>query len=175
VHDRTDAELVAACRKGEIEAYSALVRRHSRQVFAICLGMTGRISDSEDLAQEILVKGFQEIGGLRDGKRFAAWIAQIARNRCYDFLRVQGRRRDLLQREATRAADEVEPEEPDHTELHIALERLPEEYRLPLMLYYFDGQSAESVARALEMSPAGAYTRLSRARRELRRLLEEGA
>jgi len=137
--------------------------------------MTGRISDSEDLAQEILVKGFQEIGGLRDGKRFAAWIAQIARNRCHDFLRVQGRRRDLLKREAARAEDKTEPEEPDYAELHVALERLPEEYRLPLMLYYFDGQSAESVARALEMSPAGAYTRLSRARRELRRLLEEGA
>lgn len=175
MHDRTDAEQVAACQKGEVEAYSTLVRRHSRQVFAICLGMTGHISDSEDLAQEILVKGFRQITGLRDGTRFAAWIAQIARNRCHDFIRVQGRRRELLRREAAVAAEEPEPQEPDHTDLHIALERLPEEYRLPLMLYYFDGQSAESVARALEMSPAGAYTRLSRARRELRRLLEEQA
>jgi RNA polymerase sigma-70 factor (ECF subfamily) len=59
----------------------------------------------------------------------------------------------------------------DHIELHDAVTRLPEKYRLPLVLYYFDGESSEGVARALDLTPAGVLTRLSRARKELRALL----
>ena len=61
----------------------------------------------------------------------------------------------------------------DFATLHHALGRLPEKYRLPLLLYYFDGQSTENIARTLNMSAAGAGTRLSRARRELRRILQQ--
>jgi RNA polymerase sigma-70 factor (ECF subfamily) len=59
-----------------------------------------------------------------------------------------------------------------YPELERALAKLPEESRLALMLYYFDGRSARSVAEAFEISEAAAQARLSRARRQLRRLLQ---
>ena len=169
--ERTDSQLVAACRKGDREAYESLVRRHSRYIYAICLGILGSPTDSEDMTQEVFVKGFTRLGKLREDGQFLAWIAQIARNQCRDFVKVHSRRRTLLEQQIPIDADESA----DFHELHTALARLPETYRLPLMLYYFDGQSSESVARALNISQAGACTRLSRARRELRKLLEKEA
>lgn len=166
--EKTDAQLVTACCKGSSEAYAVLVRRHSRYVYAICLGMLGNVSDSEDLTQEVFVKGMRNIQRLRDASLFLGWIAQIARNLSRDFLRARKRQVPLQEDRL-----EVTADGEDFSDLHAALEQLPEVYRLPLMLYYFDGQSSENVAKALNISPAGACTRLCRARKELRRLLEE--
>ena len=63
--------------------------------------------------------------------------------------------------------------EEERRRLEGALARLPEKYRLPLMLYYFDGHSTRNVAKMLDLDPAGVLTRLSRAQRELRRMLQE--
>jgi RNA polymerase sigma factor (sigma-70 family) len=59
-------------------------------------------------------------------------------------------------------------------ELRAALARLPETYRLPLLLFYFDGLSTQRVADALGISATGAATRLCRGRRALRAILEVG-
>ncbi len=150
-----------------------MVRRHLRRVFAVCLGILGDPEEAEDLTQETFLKGLNGLSSLREGERFEAWIMRIAQNLCRDHLRVSGRRRQLLEEEGTG----VPPA--DHRpnvfdDLHAALHRLEPEYRLPLILYYFDGHSAAGVARILEISEAGAFTRLSRARRALRSLLEAG-
>lgn len=165
-----DADLVRATVGGNREAYAALVRRHASRVYAVCLAMLNDPDDSQDMAQEALIKGMTRIHSLRDGSQFAAWITRIAQNLCRDHWRVQNRRRELLQEHNPSVTRFAESSPPD---IHDALVRLPEKYRVPLMLYYFDGQSSENVAKALEMSRAGASTRLARARRALRRLLED--
>jgi RNA polymerase sigma-70 factor (ECF subfamily) len=170
LHDREDEQLVVAICGGDKDAYATLVRRHSARVFAVCLGMLGNVGDSEDAAQEALLKGLTHIHTLRDGRQFGAWVSQIARNHCLDLLRTRKRRRELLQQNGeTKTAAET-----GYTDLEEALERLPDQYRLPLMLYYFDGRDSRTVAAALNISRAGACTRLSRARKELRKLLEQG-
>jgi RNA polymerase sigma-70 factor (ECF subfamily) len=167
VAEHPDAVLVERSRKGDRKAYGELVRRHSRRVFAICLGILGNSHDAEDVAQQALVRGFERLATLEKGSEFAAWVAAIARNLCIDF----GRRK--------RPKEPLEANQPESAatteafpDVHEALKRLPEEYRLPLVLYYFDGQSTQKVAGALNISPAGVLTRLSRARRKLRKILE---
>jgi RNA polymerase sigma-70 factor (ECF subfamily) len=167
--DMRDEDLVAASRQGDRNAYAALVRRHAKRVYAVCLGMLGNTADTEDVVQETFVKAMTSLHTLRDTGRFAGWISQIARNLCRDHWRRQNRRREFL--EGQFAADVPSPD--DFADLHAALERLPEEHRLPLMLFYFDGKSTEKLAQELNMTRAGACTRLFRARNELRRLLSE--
>jgi RNA polymerase sigma-70 factor (ECF subfamily) len=133
--------------------------------------MLGDLADSEDIAQEAFVKGMTSIGTLRDSGQFPAWISQIARNLCKDLLRKKSRHRELLDRRT----GETSSNQADFSDLHSALARLPEKYRLPLMLFYFDGKSTEKLAGELDLSQAGACTRLSRARKELRRLLSKKA
>ena len=168
VNEPTDAQLVASCREGDKEAFATLVRRHTRRVFAVCLGMLREVADAEDAVQEVFLRGMTNLHALRDEEKLAGWIVQMARNHCRDILRKR-RRHELV----------PQPEEPvaetrdEFFDLHGALAGLPEEYRLPLMLFYFDGHSTRSVADALSLSQAGACTRLSRARKKLRRSLEE--
>jgi RNA polymerase sigma factor (sigma-70 family) len=171
VNERTDENLVMTALDGDRQAYADLVRRHSRRVYAVCMGILGNAADSDDLAQEAFVKGFRSLRTLRGGGSFGPWIAQIARNLCRDHIRVSARRRELLEENLASTG----PEPADHSALHEALAELPEKYRAPLMLFYFDGKSAGKLAEELEISHAGACTRLSRARRELRRILERQA
>ena len=171
MNERTDEYLVTASRNGDRQAYADLVRRHSRRVYAVCIGILGNTADSDDISQEAFVKGFSSIGTLRSGSSFGPWITHIARNLCRDHIRVSARRRELI---SERLSD-TQPGSTDYSALHEALAELREEYRTPLMLFYFDGKSARKLAEELEISHAGACTRLSRARRELRRIMERQA
>ena len=169
LNDMSDEALVAASREGDRSAYAALVRRHSKRVYAVCMGILGSVTDSEDIFQETFVKGMSNIHSLRDDGQFVGWISQIARNLCRDYLRNQHRRRNLL----NELPLEPKPSHGDAIDLHLALKKLPEKYRLPLMLFYFDGKSSEKLAEELNITRAGACTRLFRARNELRKLLDE--
>jgi RNA polymerase sigma-70 factor, ECF subfamily len=182
VERSVEEELVLACRGGDKGAYASLVRAHARSIFAICLGMLGNVHDAEDAAQETFVRAFRQIGDLRGASQFRPWTARIARNLCLDLLRRRKRGSEAL---ATHAAGQSNPgnhaephearllREEERHKLERALLRLPENYRAPLMLYYFDGHSTENVAKMLDLDPATVLTRLSRARRELRRMLQE--
>jgi len=180
VTERQDQQLAAACRRGDRKSYAQLVHGHMKRVFAICLGHLGEMADAEDAAQEIFLRGYQKIGTLQDGSRFKGWIDQIARNHCRDLLRRRGRRCEhpMTDRVEESAAAPDVPDDAasdEFTDLRSALSRLPEEHRLPLLMYYFDGKDTQTLAREMGLTQGGACTRLFRARDGLRRLLEEEA
>lgn len=168
-----DENLVDASRSGDHSAYSDLVRRHLKRVFAICLSLLGDLTDAEDATQETFMRGFQNIGALRDSGRFASWIGQIARNRCRDIRRGRQRRPDYPLTPAVEDAAVAPVDE--FGDLREALSKLPEEHRLPLLLYYYDGKDTRTLAREMGLTQGGACARLYRARLKLRSLLEEGA
>jgi len=168
VQGDSEKDLVARCRTGDRSAYTDLVRNCSARVFAICLAMLGNSYDAEDVAQETLLKGLMGIRGLRRDDQFGAWISRIARNLCIDFIRKRRLRVEVPDREPS----STQPDSCDYDELQTALAKLPEDLRLTLMLYYFDGRSAKNIAEALDISQGAVQTRLCRARKQLRRLLE---
>ena len=163
-----EKKLVESCRGADKSAYTELVKAYSGRVFAICLGMLGNIQDAEDIAQQTLLKGFANIKQVRNSEQFGAWISRIAKNLCIDFIRRQKHRQCSFAEQS--AADHSNAKE--YPELKRALTKLSKEYRLALLLYYFDGRSIKAVAESLMISEAAAQTRLSRARKQLRKLLE---
>jgi len=144
------------------------VKAYSGRVFAICLGMLGHRDDAEDIAQQALLKGFTDINKLRDEEQFGAWISRIAKNLCIDFIRRRKRTQSIIAKRVWAAQSGSQ----EYSGLKSALGELSEEYRLALVLYYFDGRSTKSIAETLMISEAAAQTRLSRARKQLRKLLE---
>jgi RNA polymerase sigma factor (sigma-70 family) len=167
----SEEQVIQACRDGDLSSYGWLIERYSRAVFGICLGLLSNVADAEDLCQEALVKGMLEIRHLRDGDRFKPWIFRIARNVCIDSLR----RRKLGQQVMTKVQVELELEKPEITEffmLEKAIRLLPEKFRMPLMLYYFQDLDSQAVAETMGISAAGVNSRLSRARKMLREILE---
>jgi RNA polymerase sigma-70 factor (ECF subfamily) len=156
------------CCNPDKSACRDLIKAYSARVFAICLGMLGNIHDAEDIAQQTLLKGLTNINQLHDNEQFGAWISRIAKNMCIDFIRVQTHRRNSLMKRFVTSRSNSK----DYSELKSALTKLPEEQRLTLMLYYFDGRSPRNIAETLRISEGSVHTRLSRAKKKLRKLLD---
>ena len=160
--------------KGNLDrhTYSELVRDHSARIFAICFSMLSNREDAEDITQQAFLKGFSDIKQLRDISKFGAWITQIAKHMCLDLLRRRKLNKIALKQIAVDdVKDEPAYDDNKYSRLQSALMQLNEEYRLPLMLYYFDGKSTKKIAESLEITVDLAHTHLSRARKKLRQLL----
>lgn len=165
---RSDRDLVGAVSQGDRTAYAILVKRHYGKVFLVSLGVLGRhVHDAEDVAQDAMLAGFEKIKQLRDGAQFGPWIARIARNMSVNFVR----KRVAIERTLDRKAQRSTERNGSDNGLRQAIAGLPMELRLPLVMYYFDGQDVKSVAETLEISTSGVYAKLRTAIRELHEIL----
>lgn len=164
--ETSDQELVAACVAGDVRAFGRLVERHHGAVAAVAFAITRDLALSEDIAQDVFVVAWTHLGELRDSQRVRAWLCGIARNLSKTELR--SRRRDsgdvdALEDVAADAHSLIEAAEAERV-LRGALDELPATYREPLVLFYWQDQSIEHVASALEISAQAAQKRISRAR-----------
>ncbi len=164
--ETTDQELVAAGAKGDVRAFGRLVERHHGAVAAVAFAITRDLALSEDIAQDTFVVAWTHLRELRDLRRVRAWLCGIARNLSKTELR--DRRREVTDIEAiqTMTADAhalIEAAEAQRA-LRVSLDELPATYREPLVLFYWQDQSIEHVASALEITAQAAQKRISRAR-----------
>src|SRR4051812_12236996 len=86
-----DERLVRAAQAGDLSSFNALVARHERTVYAVCLRMLRDVPSAEDATQDTFVRAWSSISQFRGGL-VRPWILRIATNRCLDLLRAQGRR-----------------------------------------------------------------------------------
>ncbi len=166
----SDQKLVEQCRRGDGLAYEELVVRHYRSVYALCLGIVIHTEDAGDLVQETFLAGYQKIRALRETDRFGPWILQIARHLCIDMLR---KRRALARNHSEFRQAQHEERLPSSIDILWAIEKLPEELRIPILMFYFDGKNADGIAAALQISKSNLYLRMRNARTRLYELLEE--
>ena len=168
----SDAELVQAARRGEKRAFVEIVARHQALVCGVALGILGDFAASEDAAQEAFLTAWRKFHDLREPERLRAWLFQIARNAALGHL--WRRRGDDALDDVLNVADESPtPDEAAANEEEAALVReflaeLTEIYRMPLILFYREGQSVRAVAEALGISEDAVKQRLARGREMLR-------
>src|SRR5215831_3096603 len=171
-----DALLVTESLSGNRDAFGQIVSRYQSLICSLAYSATGSLGESEDLAQETFITAWKHLRHLREAPKLRAWLCGIARNRIRNFLRREGR-------EPVRKAETIdvehdsvahEPIPADHaiskeeaSILWRSLERLPEVYREPLILFYREGESVERVALELELSEDAVKQRLSRGRKLL--------
>src|SRR5947207_5581321 len=167
-----DAELVHAARRGDKRAFVEIVARHQAMVCGIALGVLGDFAASEDAAQEAFLTAWRKFHELREPERLRAWLAQIARNAALGHLR-RNRGHAALEdapalADESPAPDEAAANEEEAALVRASLAKLPETYRLPLVLFYREGQSVRAVAAALDISEDAVKQRLARGREMLR-------
>jgi RNA polymerase sigma-70 factor (ECF subfamily) len=165
--ERSDKNLVAASQAGDKTAYALLVKRYYKQVFLVSMGVLGNVHDAEDVAQDAMLKGFLQIRRLRDADRFGPWIVKIAKNMCLNVARKRKRTKAFTEERTSW------PEQPaaENDNLQRAIQKLPKDMRLPLVMYYFDDQSVKAVAEKLNVSASGVYVKLRTATKKLHELL----
>ncbi len=174
--ERSDAELVAESLDGNRDAFRQIVERYQTLIASLAYCATGNMSRSEDLAQETFVSGWKQLAELREPAKLRPWLCSIARFHISKEFRRQKREPDHAA-ESLEAVDEwvsPEPLPPDQVIgdeekalLWRALERVPESYREPLVLFYREHQSIEAVAQDLGLSEDAVKQRLSRGRKLL--------
>lgn len=183
----SDAELVTASRSGDRNAFRHIVERYQTLICSVAYSATGDVGRSEDLAQETFVTAWTRLEGLREPDKLRSWLCGIVRYRILKHHEHSRRdpARDAVSLEdvATPAGHEVAPVEEtisreEQALLWRALERIPESYREPLVLFYRKHQSVSEVADQLGLSEDAAKQRLSRGRHLLQeevRAFVEGA
>jgi RNA polymerase sigma factor (sigma-70 family) len=163
-----DRELIEASRSGDRAAFARLIERHQRAVYAVAFSATRDRSLADDVTQDAFVTAWRRLADLRDPERLPAWLCGIARNVARD---ARKRRRGEVQEDVdiageTTPYDAITEAESERI-VTTALGEMPEVYREPLVLFYYEERSVDDVARYLGLSPATTHKRLSRGRQYL--------
>jgi RNA polymerase sigma-70 factor (ECF subfamily) len=168
----------AACG-GEEAAFSELVRRHRGWVRWLMLAFVGDADQAEDLTQEAFCRVFRHAGDYRPQGNFPAWMKRIAINCARDYLRQQRRATFISLSGLEESLADTQPFDPAealasgvlHQELRDAIEALPDEQRLALVMHYFGDMSLQDIAWALKCPVGTVKSRLHYALRRVRATL----
>ncbi len=175
-----DNELVERARRGELDAYEEIVRRHQSIAFRTAWLISGSAADAEEATQDAFVKAHAALGRFRAGAPLRPWLLTIVANEARNRLKSAGRRERL----ALRVAEERRPggavpspetallDSERREELLAALAQLSESDRQAIACRYFLDLSEEETAAALGCARGTVKSRLSRALARLREQME---
>lgn len=150
------------------EEMAALYHRHVSMVYQICLMLLKNVPDAEDATQNVFRKVMEQDKPFRDPEHEKAWLIVTARNECRDQLKHWWRRN----RESETALLQVSSRQPEDNGLKELIWELPEQDRLVLYLYYYQGYTAQEIAELLGKNPSTVRTWLVRARKKLKLRME---
>ena len=185
-----EAELLEALRAGREEAFETLVRAHSGRMLSVCRRILRNDEDAKDAVQEAFVSAFRGISNFEGSSLLGTWLHRIAVNASLMRLRSKKRRPEetideLLPAFKDDGHAQVEPRDWSPTALQMVetretrefvrdcIDRLPEMYRVVLLLRDIEGMDTSEAAGVLGVSEGVVKVRLHRARHALRRLLAE--
>lgn len=170
-----DPEVVDRARRGDLQAFEAIVRACQADAWRFAYHLTGDASTADDVTQEAFLRLFRSLGSLRRRASFTAWFLRIVRNCAADAWRRGSRE---VPTEATLEAANPEPRglPPVEDRLHLqaAIARLPPALREPFVAIEVLGLSYREASEVLGANLGTLKSRMFRARAALVRLLEEG-
>ena len=174
--ETSDANLVAESLSENREAFSIIVARYQTLICSLAYSGTGNLSQSEDLAQETFIAAWKQLNTLHEPHKLRSWLCGIVRNLTCVAL-TKRKRESVLVAESLEVAQELPSRELLPAEQAItkeegailwrSLERIPEIYREPIVLFYREHQSIEAVAEKLGLTEDNVKQRLSRGRKLL--------
>lgn len=157
-----------------------LIREHAGPLYRYAFRLAGQASDAEDLVQQTFLIAQQKLHQVREAVRASAWLYAVLRS-CF----LKSRRKPQPQLLST-SDDEQFPldelaEQPagdatdawlDREALQLALSELPDEFRIIVLMFYFEELSYKEIAEQLDIPIGTVMSRLSRGKAHLRRRLE---
>ena len=175
---------------GDIEAFEKLVRKYEKYVCTTAYSVVRNYDDSFDIAQEVFLKLYHNIGSFKEESSFSSWLYRITKNAALDFLRKERNTRQNISL-VTESSDgeEVQMEIPDTSDktspeanilknerneiLYSALDKLSDEHKEIILLRDINGYAYEEITDILGIEQGTVKSRLFRARENLRKILSE--
>jgi len=185
--EAADLENVIQRAQGhDAEALAEIYRLYSRRVFGLCRYMLDSRESAEDATSEVFLKLQRSIQSYDGSSPFHRWLLRVAGNHCVDALRRRKRGRQVVM-EVEEGAAVIEATSPEPSPLGAvlsaeerakvrdAIARLPENYRVPLVLRYYGELSYDEIAQQLGLKRDYVAALLFRAKQDLRRKLGHGS
>lgn len=181
MYDKEPADLAAA-RRGDVAAFTRLVEAYQKPVYNLAYRMLGESTEAEEAAQEAFIRAYTQLSTYQPGRKFSSWLFSIASHYCIDLLR---RRRltwlsiedeqvpaESLVTAALGPEDTMLEQEQEKT-VRKMLATLPPDYRLPIILRYWNDLSYEEIAEATHSTISAVKSKLFRARAMLAERAEQ--
>ncbi len=173
-----DAELVLRVQQGDKSAYDLLVIKYQHRIIQLVNRYVKDPSEAQDVAQEAFIKAYRALPNFRGDSAFYTWLYRIAINTAKNYLVSRTRRYsdyqvDVQDAEQVENAPQLKGlETPEYllmndeivSVIKVAIEKLPEEMKVAIMLREFEGLSYEEIAQAMECPVGTVRSRIFRAR-----------
>ena len=162
--ERSEIHLIEAATSGDIESFGELCRRYYAAMAAISYAVLGDHQLAEDAVQESFARALVRIKSLKDGAKFAPWLAAICRNVAKDMIATkvkQNSTKDISQ------VNEVGNHDENDRAIRRAIEKLSDPAKELIVLRYYDGLSYEQISSVLGISKASINGRLTRSKRKM--------
>lgn len=154
----------------EEQAFRQAVEDHRDVVFRIALTYLRDRADADDVAQDVFLKLLKSDGHFESREHLRRWLIRVTINECKSLFRKPWRRVEDVEN----LADSLSTAQEESKAVLSDVMRLPERFRVPIVLYYYLGFSTSEIAELLHVPAATARTRLARGRSKLKFILEEG-
>jgi len=173
-----DHALVRAASSGDMRAFEALYRSHSRRIYGVVWRLCGgQAARAEDLVQDAFIRAWQALPNFRFESAFSTWLHRLAVNTALMEIRGRAggedREIDDSALEHTAIHDSAGQRTSDRIDLERAVATLPERARAVLVLHDIEGWKHEEIAAELGMAVGSSKAQLHRARNLLRKRLGE--
>lgn len=185
-----DVQLMLRVKDGDDSAFAQIVERYQNRLIGIFTNMFADNALAEDLAQEVFLRIYRAKQGYEPTAKLSTWIFQIANNLASNSRRSKGRKKEVQFKVSNSGSQPVllgensvveksglmPTRQLDNAELmervQVAILELNERQRMAVLLHRFEGMSYADIGAAMELSPQAVKSLLSRARENLREILE---
>lgn len=170
--DDQDASGLAA-RMAEVQEFETFVRSYQNMVFSVAARIVGNPIDAQDISQEVFIKAYERFDELKQSGTVGGWLKTVATNLSINHLnRYRARWRFFSEEETEVEIPTLAPSTDDRRELlEVAIQKLPDAQRVPLVLFHFQDLSYDEIADKLGISLAKVKTDIHRGRASLRKIL----
>ena len=176
IENATDIQLVARAQEHDNEALGELYSRYFGKVYQKCITMTKDEDAAFDLAEESLIKAFENLRGFRGQASFSTWLYTITHRHCLEAIRKQKKtvvdsanELSEVEQPTTDLGDSIENEE-QHTIMLALIDALPRPERELLLAKYTKGESIEQLQESYAASSSAIKMRLMRTKEKLNHL-----
>jgi RNA polymerase sigma-70 factor, ECF subfamily len=173
-----EAELVARCRSGELDAFEDVYRQYSTRLYNLAFRMVGNAADADDLLQEIFLTAYRKLDTFRVDSALGTWLYRLGMNVCLDRLRSKAARQD----QATDMLDDRIGHTAHETRISVsrldlerAIKSLPEGSRAAFLLHDVEGFDHHEVGRILGIAEGTSKSQVHKARLRIREFLRQPA
>ncbi|MDX1315543.1 MAG: RNA polymerase sigma factor [Eudoraea sp.] len=177
----SDQHLIKRLKKGDNQAFRALIEQYKHMVYTLALRIVKNEEDAEEVSQDTFIKVYQSIGSFKGDSKLSTWLYRIAYHRSLDYVKKNKRKLQTTQLEWEETTNiQLAEMTWDHMEamekreiIQAALKHLPGEDGVILSLFYFESLSLKEIAGVLDITNNTVKVRLHRSRKRLASLLEK--